>query len=259
MKKKNMILIMAFFICILYFGGKAYAAPAASQTMPIPKVSVSVDGNSNSPSDFVDDIKLLIGLTVLTLLPSIAIMMTSFTRIIVVFGFLRTAMGTQQSPPNQVLTGLAIFLTLFIMMPTYNTINKDAIQPYLNKQITQQEAYTRIKKPLRQFMEKETYKKDLNLFIELDKSTSKYTTENMPMHIIVPAFMISELKTAFTIGFLLYIPFLIIDLVVASILMSMGMMMLPPVMVSMPFKILLFIMVDGWYMIVKSLVLSFAR
>ncbi|MCD2345222.1 flagellar type III secretion system pore protein FliP [Clostridium guangxiense] len=259
MKKKKMIFLMVFFICAFYFGNKIYAAPTTSQTLNVPKVGISIDNSSSNPSDLVDDIKLLLVLTVLTLLPSIIVMMTSFTRIIVVFGFLRNAMGTQQSPPNQVLVGLALFLTMFIMMPTYNTMNKDAIQPYLNKQITQQEAYTRIKKPLRQFMLKNTYKKDSNLFIELDKSKGKYTAVNMPMHIVIPAFIISELKTAFTIGFLLYIPFLIIDLVVASILMSMGMMMLPPAMVSMPFKLLLFVMVDGWYMVVKSLVLSFAR
>lgn len=257
MKKKNMILLMVFFICVFYFGNKIYAAPTTPQTFNVPKVNVSVDNSSNNPTDFVDDIKLLGVLTVLTLLPSIVVMMTSFTRIIVVLGFLRNAMGTQQSPPNQVLVGLALFLTMFIMMPTYNAINKDAVQPYLNKQITQEEAYTRLKKPLRQFMQKQTYKKDSNLFIELDKSKGKYTTANMPMHIVIPAFIISELKTAFTIGFLLYIPFLIIDLVVGSILMSMGMMMLPPAMVSMPFKLLLFVMVDGWYMVVKSLVLSF--
>lgn len=259
MKKKNVIFLMVFLVCIFCFRSRIYAAPTTSQTLNVPKINMSVDNSPSNPTDFVDDIKLLGVLTVLTLLPSIAVMMTSFTRIIVVLGFLRNAMGTQQSPPNQVLVGLALFLTMFIMMPTYNTINKDAIQPYLNKQITQQEAYTRLKKPLRQFMEKQTYKKDSNLFIELDKSKGKYTTENMPMHIVIPAFIISELKTAFTIGFLLYIPFLIIDLVVASILMSMGMMMLPPAMVSMPFKLLLFVMVDGWYMVVKSLVLSFGR
>lgn len=259
MKKKNIIFLMVFFICIFCFTSKISAAPTTAQTLNVPKVNVSVDNSSNNPTDFVDDIKLLGVLTVLTLLPAIAVMMTSFTRIIVVLGFLRNAMGTQQSPPNQVLIGLALFLTMFIMMPTYNAINKDAIQPYVNKQISQEEAYTRLKKPLRQFMEKQTYKKDSNLFIELDKSKGKYTTSNMPMHIVIPAFIISELKTAFTIGFLLYIPFLIIDLVVASILMSMGMMMLPPAMISMPFKLLLFVMVDGWYMIVKSLVLSFGR
>lgn len=259
MKKKKLIVLGMFFIFFFYFGtNKVFAAPVNPGNIQIPNVNISVgNSNSNNPSDFVDNIKLLLGLTVLTLLPSIIIMMTSFTRIIVVLGFLRTSMGTQQTPPNQVLIGLALFLTMFIMMPTYNTINKNAIQPYINKTITQQQALTEIEKPLKQFMYKQTYQKDLKLFIELDNKSGKVTKDTVPMHDIVPAFIISELKTAFTIGFLLYIPFLIIDLVVSSILMSMGMMMLPPVMVSLPFKLLLFVMVDGWYLVVKSLVLSF--
>lgn len=259
MKNKKIIMFMVFLVCAIYFGNKAYAAPTTSQTMSIPKVSVSVDNSSSNPKDFVDNIKLLVVLTVLTLLPSIIILTTSFTRIIVVFGFLRNAMGTQQSPPNQVLIGLALFLTMFIMMPTYNTINKNAIQPYMSGKISQDTALVELEKPMRKFMVANTYKKDQQLFVELDNSKNKYTKENLPMHVVIPAFITSELKTAFTIGFLLYIPFLIIDLVVGSILMSMGMMMLPPAMVSMPFKLLLFVMVDGWYLLVKSLVLSFSR
>ncbi|PJI10405.1 MULTISPECIES: flagellar type III secretion system pore protein FliP [Clostridium] len=258
MKKKKIIMLAVFLVFIFYFGTKAYAAPTNANTMQIPKVNISVDNaNANNPKDFVDNIKLLLVLTVLTLLPSIIILMTSFTRIIVVLGFLRTAMGTQQSPPNQVLIGLALFLTMFIMMPTYNTINKNAIQPYINNTINQQQALTEMEKPLRKFMYRQTYQKDLKLFVDLDNKYGKVTKDTVPFHDIVPAFIISELKTAFTIGFLIYIPFLIIDLVVSSILMSMGMMMLPPTMVSIPFKLLLFIMVDGWYLVVKSLVLSF--
>ncbi|AAK80108.1 flagellar biosynthetic protein FliP [Clostridium acetobutylicum] len=259
MKKKSFIMLAVFLVFLAFLGARAHAAPVdTASTIQIPKVNISVDNaNSNNPKDFVDNIKLLLVLTVITLLPSIIMMMTSFTRIIVVLGFLRTSMGTQQSPPNQVLIGLALFLTMFIMMPTYKQINKNAIQPYLNKSISQQQALLEMEKPLRTFMYKQTYQKDLKLFIDLDNQSGKITKDTVPFHDIVPAFIISELKTAFTIGFLLYIPFLIIDLVVASILMSMGMMMLPPVMVSMPFKLLLFIMVDGWYLIVKSLVLSF--
>ncbi len=233
---------------------KAYAAP--QNTMPIPKINISVD-NANNPTEYVDNIKLLIMLTVLTLLPSFIVMMTSFVRTIVVFGFLRNAMGTQQSPPNQVMIGLALFLTLFIMHPVYSEINTKAIQPYMKNKITQEQAVEIGAKPLRQFMLKQTRQKDLKLFVDLAKPNFKVTKDNAPLYIVVPAFIISELKTAFQIGFLLFIPFLIIDLVVASVLMSMGMFMLPPVMISLPFKLLLFVMVDGWYLLVKSLVMSF--
>lgn len=251
------ILLSAVLIVIACFTSmRVYAAPQAT-TIPIPKVNISVD-NSSSPKDYVDNIKLLIMLTILTLLPSIIVMTTSFIRIIVVFSFLRSAMGTQQAPPNQVLIGLAIFLTIFIMTPTFTQINTNAIQPYLNNKITQSKAIDEGSKPLRQFMLKQTRQKDLKLFIDEAKlDTSKVSKDNVPLYVVIPAFIISELKTAFTIGFLLYIPFLVIDLVVSSVLMSMGMFMLPPVMVSIPFKLLLFVMVDGWYLLVKSLMVSF--
>ncbi|MDP4143283.1 MAG: flagellar type III secretion system pore protein FliP [Bacillota bacterium] len=247
------------FICLLFvMGTSVKAAPASTTTMPIPNINVSINGDTaNSPKQYVDNIKMLILLTVLTLLPSIIIMMTSFTRIIIVFGFLRNALGTQQTPPNQVLIGLSIFLTVFIMAPTYNEINKNAIQPYVNNTISQDQAIEEGAKPLRQFMLKQTRQKDLKLFVDQAKLDGKVTKDNVPLYVVVPAFTISELKTAFTIGFLLYVPFLIIDFVVSSVLMSMGMMMVPPVMISLPFKILLFVMVDGWYMIVSSLIKSF--
>ncbi len=232
-------------------------ANAAPQDVPIPKVSVSVD-NSSNPKDYVDNIKILIFLTILTLLPSFIIMMTSFTRIIVVFSFLKGAMGTQQSIPNQVLVGLALFLTIFIMTPVYNDINNKAFKPYMENKITQKQAIEEGSKPIREFMLKQTRQKDLKLFMEKANLGQEVTKDNVPLYVVIPAFTISELKTAFQIGFLLYIPFLIIDLVVASVLMSMGMFMLPPVMVSMPFKLLLFVMVDGWYLMVKSLIMSFS-
>ena len=256
MKKINnkiMLIVLLALGIVFFYSIKAYAAP---QQMPIPKINISVD-NANNPTEYVDNIKLLIMLTVLTLLPSFIVMMTSFIRTVVVFGFLRNAMGTQQSPPNQVMIGLALFLTLFIMTPVYSEINTKAIQPYTKNKITQEQAIEIGAKPLRAFMLKQTRQKDLKLFVELGKPNFKVTKDNAPLYIVVPAFIISELKTAFQIGFLLFIPFMIIDLVVASVLMSMGMFMLPPIMISLPFKLLLFVMVDGWYLLVKSLVMSF--
>jgi flagellar biosynthetic protein FliP len=254
MRKKYAIFTLLFITFIIFLGYNVQAAPA---NLPLPKVNISVDG-ANTPKEYVDNIKLLIILTVLTLLPSIIIMTTSFVRIIIVFSFLRSAMGTQQAPPNQVLIGLAIFLTIFIMAPTFNTVNNNAIKPYLDNKITQQQAIDEGSKPLREFMLKQTRQSDLKLFIDVAKVEGEITKENVPLYVVIPAFMISEIKTAFTIGFLLFIPFLIIDLVVASVLLSMGMMMLPPVMVSLPFKLLLFVMVDGWHLLVKSLIASFS-
>lgn len=252
-KKKYFIIISVLFI-IFFLNFKVQASP---QNIPIPKVNISVDG-AKTPKEYVDNIKLLILLTVLTLLPSIIVMMTSFTRIIVVLSFLKSAMGTQQAPPSQVLIGLSIFLTLFIMAPTYNQINKNAITPYLNNKISQEKAIEEGSKPLREFMLRQTRQKDLKLFMEQAKLGEDITKENVPLYVVIPSFIISELKTAFQIGFLLFIPFLIIDLVVASVLMSMGMFMLPPVMISLPFKLLLFVMVDGWYLLVRSLIMSFS-
>lgn len=255
-KKNNKIIVTALalmFVSIIFVTTKVYAAP---ETLPIPKINISVD-NASTPQQYVGNLKLLVMLTILTLLPSFIMMMTSFVRIIVTFGFLRTALGTQQSPPNQVLIGLALFLTVFIMQPVYSKVNSNAIQPFIENKITQDQAIEQGAKPLREFMLNQTRKKDFDLFINIAKVDYKITKDNAPLYVVVPAYMISELKTAFQIGFLIYIPFMIIDLVVGSVLMSMGMMMLPPVMVSLPFKLLLFVMVDGWYLLVKSLVMSF--
>lgn len=253
-KGPKIFAVIVALIVVSIFSYNAYAAPAS---IPVPKVNVTLDGATN-PSDYVNNIKMLLFLTVLTLLPSFIMMMTSFTRIIVTFSFLKSALGVAQSIPNQVLIGLALFLTIFIMAPVYNDLNNNAIKPYLDNKITQQQAIDRGSKPIREFMLKQTRTKDLKLFIEIAKLDGTVTKDNVPLYVVVPAFAISELKTAFQIGFLLYIPFLIIDLVVSSILMSMGMFMLPPVMVSIPFKLLLFVMVDGWYLIVKSLIMSFS-
>jgi flagellar biosynthetic protein FliP len=254
MKMKHAGILSLVLILLVFIGVKVHAAPA---TLPIPRVNIAIDG-ANTPREYVDNIRLLILLTILTLLPSIIVMTTSFIRIMIVFSFLRSAMGTQQAPPNQVLIGLAIFLTIFIMAPTFTSINNDAIRPYLDNTITQQQAIEAGSRPLREFMLKSTRQNDLKLFIEVSKVQGEITQDNVPLYVVIPAFIISELRTAFTMGFLLFIPFLIIDLVVASVLLSMGMMMLPPVMVSMPFKLLLFVMVDGWHLLVKSLILSFS-
>lgn len=211
----------------------------------------------NDAKEYVVPLKILILLTVLTLAPSMLIMMTSFTRIIIVLSFIRNALGLQQTPPNQVLIGISLFLTFFIMAPVGSQINKEAIQPYMNEEIDQQEAYKKAMEPVREFMFKQTRDKDLALFMDMAKLEKTTKLADIPNNVIIPAFIISELKTAFQIGFVIYIPFLVIDMVVSSTLMSMGMMMLPPVIISLPFKILLFILVDGWNLLAKSLVLGF--
>ncbi|BBW96676.1 flagellar type III secretion system pore protein FliP [Geobacillus sp. FSL W8-0032] len=212
---------------------------------------------SMAPEHVSTSVKLLLLLTVLSIAPGILIMMTCFTRIVIVLSFVRTALGTQQMPPNQVLVGLALFLTFFIMAPTWKEINDQALQPLFNDQINLDEAYERAAVPLKQFMSEHTRQKDLALFLSYSGAKQPKTVRDIPLSALVPAFAISELKTAFQMGFMLFIPFLVIDMIVASVLMSMGMMMLPPVMISLPFKILLFVLVDGWHLVIKSLLQSF--
>jgi flagellar biosynthetic protein FliP len=202
-------------------------------------------------------IQIFLLLTILSLAPGLLIMMTSFTRIVVVLSFLRTALGTQAAPSNQIIIALAMFLTFFIMSPIWNQVNKEAYQPWKAQQITQQVAMDRAVAPIRKFMLSQTREKDLALFVSLSKLERPKNADDIPTLTIIPAFMISELRTAFQIGFLIYIPFIVVDMVVASVLMSMGMMMLPPVMISLPFKILLFVLVDGWGLVISSLVKSF--
>ncbi|MEH7382536.1 flagellar type III secretion system pore protein FliP [Bacillus sp. JJ1533] len=213
--------------------------------------------NTSAPENVSTSVKLLLLLTVLSVGPGILILMTSFTRIIVVLSFVRTSLGTQQMPPNQVLIGLALFLTFFVMAPTFSEVNDQALTPLFNEEINLEEAYTRAAVPFKEFMSVHTRQKDLELFLNYTGADRPETIQDIPLTALVPAFAISELKTAFQIGFMIFIPFLVIDMVVASILMSMGMMMLPPVMISLPFKILLFVLVDGWYLIVKSLLQTF--
>ncbi|TBL77740.1 flagellar biosynthesis protein FliP [Paenibacillus thalictri] len=223
---------------------------------PIPGINIDI-GNSNSPQGASNTVTILILLTVLTIAPGILVLMTSFTRIIIVLGFVRTSLGTQQMPPNQVLLGLALFLTFFIMAPTLGEVNQNALQPYLNGQLSQTQALEKASIPIKTFMFEHTRQKDLKLFLDYTKADPPSGVEDTPITALIPAYAISELKTAFQMGFMIFIPFLVIDMVVASTLMAMGMMMLPPVMISLPFKILLFIMVDGWYLVVKSLLLSY--
>lgn len=213
--------------------------------------------SSSDPSSVSTSVKLLLLLTVLSLAPSILILMTSFTRIIIVLSFVRTSLATQQMPPNQVLIGLALFLTFFIMAPTFSEVYQDSLQPLFNEEITLDESYDRASKPVKEFMAKHTRQKDLALFMNYRKQEKPESIEAIPLTTLVPAFAISELKTAFQMGFMIFIPFLIIDMAVASVLMSMGMMMLPPVMISLPFKILLFVLVDGWYLITHSILDGF--
>jgi flagellar biosynthetic protein FliP len=213
--------------------------------------------NSNSPENVSTSVKLLLLLTVLSLAPSILILMTCFTRIVVVLSFVRTALATQQMPPNQVIVGLSLFLTFFIMAPTFQEVNQKALTPLFDEKITLEQAYDRAAVPFKEFMSAHTRQKDLQLFLDYAKVDKPKKIQDIPLTALVPAYAISELKTAFQIGFMIFIPFLVIDMVVASVLMSMGMMMLPPVMISLPFKILLFVMVDGWYLVVKSLLESF--
>ncbi|MCP8616509.1 flagellar type III secretion system pore protein FliP [Salirhabdus salicampi] len=213
--------------------------------------------SETDPGTLSTSIRLLLLLTVLALAPSILILMTSFTRIIIVLSFVRTSLATQQMPPNQILIGLALFLTFFIMAPTFNEVNEQALQPLFNEEITIDEAYDRASLPVKEFMAQHTRQKDLSLFLDYAGAEAPATLEDIPLSTLIPAFAISELKTAFQMGFMIFVPFLIIDMAVASILMSMGMMMLPPVMISLPFKILLFVLVDGWYLITHSLLQSF--
>ena len=226
-----------------------------AEAIPLPSLQLGME-DVDEPGKVSSALQILFLLTILTLAPSILIMTTSFARIIIVLSFLRQAMGTQQTPPTQVLIGLGLFLTLFVMGPTWSEINQNALQPYLNEEISQVDALKMAEAPLKSFMLEQTREKDLSLFVNLGDGSRDNDSE-VEMQSLIPAFIISELKTAFQIGFLIYIPFLILDMVVASILLSMGMMMLPPVLISLPFKLMLFVMVDGWYLIVGSLIRSF--
>lgn len=230
--------------------------PAVAQ--PVPNLNLSV-GAANTPQQVASSLQILLVLTILTLAPAIMIMMTSFTRIVIVLGFIRNAVGTAQMPPNQVIVAIALFLTFFVMAPTFKQVNDNAIQPFLKGNISQSKAIREGEQPIRKFMFRQLkgHERDLALFVSMSKTPRPKSEKDIPTFVLIPAFIINELKIAFTIGFMIYIPFLIIDMVVASTLLSMGMMMLPPVMISLPFKILLFVLVDGWHLITRSLLMSF--
>lgn len=269
--------ILLVLLCILTFfcSAEVYAAPIDSRSN-VDQIEGSTAGevqDPDTPEDFQFNIstnagsstlsasmQMLLVLTVLSIAPFILIMVTSFTRIIVVLHFVRSALGTQTTPPNQVLVGLALFLTLFIMQPVFAQVNTDCIQPFEQGELTQEEALNEGLKPIRNFMFEQTNRKDIRLFLEIEKQSNEVSVDNpdeIPTPVLIPAFMISELRTAFIIGFLIYLPFIVIDMVVSSTLMSMGMMMLPPTTISMPFKILLFVLADGWNLVIGQVVKTF--
>lgn len=241
---------------LLAIGIAGGAAAVMAAPLPLPSLNIGV-GTATKPTEVATTIQIFLLLTVLSLAPSLLIMTTSFTRIVVVLSFLRTAMGTQQAPSNQIILALSLFLTFFVMTPVWQQVNHDAYQPFKAGTLTQEQAFEKAVQPVRKFMLSQTREKDLGLFVSLSKQARPKNADDIPTLTIIPAFMISELRTAFQIGFLIYIPFIVVDMVVASVLMSMGMMMLPPVMISLPFKILLFVLVDGWGLVIGSLVKSF--
>jgi flagellar biosynthetic protein FliP len=279
MTKQRMLLRTLFVVVLMCSAGFAFAqttpAPVAdpagnslplTQTAPsnlgsLPAIpglpALTVKTNADGTQEYTVTLQILAIITALTFLPALLMMMTSFTRIIIVFSILRQALGLQQSPSNQILIGLALFLTLFIMQPVINKVNEDALQPYINQQIGAQEALAKTAAPFHAFMLAQTRESDIALFVGIAKHPPIAQPEETPFSILVPAFIISELKTAFQIGFIIFIPFLVIDIVVSSVLMAMGMMMLSPLIISLPFKIMLFVLVDGWAMIVGTLAASY--
>lgn len=245
------VMVMILLVGLLIIGSSQLHAQ-----QPLPKVTIGVDSSKN-PKDIAVTLQIIALLTILSLAPAILITMTSFTRVIVILNFLRQATGTQTMPPSQLIIGLSLFLTFFIMSPVLSRINERALQPYLKEQLSQKDAIKEATEPIKKFMFAQTRQKDIALFVKLAKINKPQNASQIPLHVLVPAFIISELRIAFQIGFILYLPFLMIDMIVASVLMSMGMLMLPPIMISMPFKILLFVLVDGWYLVVESIVAGF--
>lgn len=254
MKIKSFLLIFSLLVIL---SEQAAAQQTQSLSFPIPKVDVQI-GTSQDAKDVSVSLQILLLMTILALAPSIMIMTTAYLRIIIVFHFLKSALGTQQMPPGQLLAGVALFVTFFVMAPTWNKVNQDALKPLMDGKITVEAAYDQGIGPIREFMFRHVRDEDLELFISLADMGRPATRTELPTYIVVPAFVLSELRTGFIIGFFLFIPFLMVDMIVSSILMSMGMMMLPPMLISLPFKILLFILVDGWNLIVGSVVRSFS-
>lgn len=255
-------LVVLIAIAVVVVPALAQAAPTipgpTAPTIPIPRVNIGLTP-ATKPADVELALQILLLLTVLTLAPTLLVLVTSFTRIIVVLSFVRSALATQTNPPNSVLIGLALFLTFFIMHPVIEDINKNALQPYLNQKIGQQAALSAAEKPLRAFMFKQTREKDIALFYHISQTPYPAKQSDVPTYLLIPAFTISELKTGFEIGFAIYIPFIVIDMVVASVLLSMGMMMIPPVLISLPFKLLIFLLVDGWNLTITAIFASYQQ
>lgn len=239
-------------VILVFTASSEVYAQASAQQLPLPKLTVNVE-EAKSSKDLVLNLQILMVMTVLTLAPSILIMMTCFTRIIVVFHFTKQALGTQTQPPAQLLTGLALFLTFFVMQPVLDRANREGLQPYMRDEITQEQAITSMVKPFREFMLKHTREEDLGLFIKFSGTAKPKSIDEVSTITIIPAYAISELRIAFQIGFVIFIPFLVIDMIVSSILMSLGMMLLPPQLISLPLKVLLFILIDGWHLLIRSL------
>ncbi len=252
MKKCVWIAVIIFFISGLPVNSLAQQ----NTTIPFPKIDLQV-GTATDGNDVSTTLQILLLMTVLSLAPSIVIMTTAYLRIIIVFHFLKSALGTQQMPPSQLLAGIALFVTFFIMAPTWNKVNDEALKPLMDNKIKVNEAYDKGIEPIREFMFKNTRDEDLELFLGLSNLTRPKNRTDVPTYILIPSFVLSELRAGFIIGFFMFIPFIMVDMIVSSILMSMGMMMMPPMMISLPFKILLFILVDGWNLIIGSLVRSF--
>lgn len=250
------IFIFLLFIAVIISSRPALAQNTGGVRMPIPKIAFDIE-EATTPKDVALSLQILFLLTILTLAPSIMIMMTSFTRIVIVLDFIKRALTLQQMPPNQVIVGLSIFLTIFVMSPTLVKINDTALQPYLKGDLNSEQFFDKGMQPMREFMFKQTRKKDIALFIDLAKIEKPKNESEVPTHCLIPAFMISELKRAFEMGIYLFLPFMVIDMIIASALMAMGMIMLPPVMISLPFKLILFVLVDGWNLLVYEVVRSF--
>ncbi len=253
MKKLGVFFLIA---CGVFFV-QAHAQ-AAESSFSLPSIAMNLgSGGEAKPQELVGVLRIVLLLTVLTLAPAILVMTTSFTRIVIVLSFLRQSLGAQQMPPNQVIVGLSLFLSMFVMAPTWTKIQTEALEPYMAEKIDQKTAFANAEAPLRVFMFGQTREKDLELFLSMSKMPKPQTREDVPTYVLIPSFIVSELNTAFQMGFMLYLPFLVIDMVVSSILMAMGMMMLPPMTISLPFKLLLFVLVDGWGLVVGSIVKSF--